>query len=196
MLQPTPLNLLLRLASTYSFGPFKSAARRRLKQQHELWACHTLLNLLSPHHAKLTVGNPHHHQPDIITTLDQQTLGIEVTTVYYDQDQAKQAWDELQGQVAQPDQALLDQLHQTDQVLIYNTQQALNRKADKNYQSYQQLWLLVVISQPFKSIQTATKLPHILHPPVNFDDIYLLYQQSDSPDYHSLHLGPTTPQTD
>lgn len=175
MNQPILPHKTIALLAKNSPAPIKSWARRQLKYRHEWWASQTLLDLLQFEYLKTQPGDPRHSEPDIIARTNQAVLGIEVTTIYYDQDQAKQTWDRIKGDI-QPAPNQQPQ-RQTDHLFIYNLQQAINRKSEKRYQLDGPLWLCLVQLESFQSSYLPQELQKSIDTSqaTSFQKIYFLY---------------------
>ena len=107
---------------------------RQQKEQHEIAIGNQFLNALECDHKFIRHGNDD-GEPDIIYTVADKTVGLEIATVYCDDNQAKVEWQLARGIIKRdpPVWVITGSWTEPDKLVVARIQQELNDKCAKNY---------------------------------------------------------------
>ena len=147
------------------------------KEQHEIAVARALLLTLG-HNAQFVRHGLDGIEPDVIFSSDGLTLGIEIATAYYNEDDAKADWDLARG-ISQFDSDSIAPLGPIligpDKLIASAVQRELDDKCSKTYSRTDLVWLCVYEHAALAEVSetedliTRLKIPN-KHP---FEKIYL-----------------------
>lgn len=117
-----------------------------LKKKHEKAVADQLLKNIGSNATFKRDGNDQ-GEPDVLYDIDGRVLGIEVATAYYDNSDARQAWEHARGnrQMPQERYELRDEgvLKDPDAIICDKVQGELEDKCAKQYQGAEEVWLCI-----------------------------------------------------
>jgi hypothetical protein len=147
-----------------------------MKEKHEFAIGNALLRTLG-WDAKFRRHGEDGKEPDLIYTLNGQTLGIEIATAYYDNKQAEVEWQLARGRI-QPDSSGYTKIgtwDEPDEKIAANVQRELNDKCAKRYSGVDLLWLCIEQHAPIATVEGTLQLVRRLTipPGINFHKVYL-----------------------
>ncbi len=151
-----------------------------LKREHEKFVCDELLKALSVGAEFVRMGNDR-DEPDVIYTLHNTTIGIEVGTAYYEESDAKQEWTLERGERAFPSEGLERRaggvIHNPDKLICEKVQHEIHDKCGKGYGGADEVWLCVEQRAALSDAESvASCLKHLTIPGGhNFARIYIFY---------------------
>lgn len=165
-----------------------------LKRQHEIAVCNRLLNNLAVPAKFLREGDDH-GEPDVIYSFQNQLLGIEVATAYYDDSQAEREWSLARGKIDASKESMIriwsgENPHEKIFARIHNE---IEDKCSRKYTGVDRLWLCVTQQAALSGEQrvvTACVERVVIPAEHGFEKIYLHYQapSHEGGEWHSIEL--------
>ena len=171
---------------------------KELKEQHEIAIGDQFLNALQCDRKFIRHGKDD-REPDLIYSLADKTVGLEIATVYCDDDQAKVEW-QLARDVIKwdpPRWVKIGSWTEPDKLIIARMQQEVDDKCAKTYSGVDTVWLCIELHYPLATVSNTEKLVAAITVPVHrFQRIYLGFHASVSDGggfrVSALFGGPTT----
>src|SRR5437870_1031974 len=121
--------------------------REEIKREHERAVADQLLKALEIDASFDKHGDPDKREPDLIYKIGGKTIGIEVTTAYYQQDDAKDSAEIATGEKSlRPDEIRPRSrgiFGSPDQKICDSVQAAIHSKCGKTYSSVDDTWLCI-----------------------------------------------------
>ena len=120
--------------------------REKIKLAHEKNVADELLSRLgikpggAPAH-----GNPDKNEPDRLYKIDDKIVGVEVTTAYYSEVEAKTAHEVAEKPLAKNDAKLGEVMGSPDDSICESIQENLDQKCGKKYSNTNETWLCISI---------------------------------------------------
>jgi len=151
---------------------------KKLQKQHEKDICDIFIQLYESKHKFYRYGNDI-DEPDCIYKDGQDVLGIEVTTAYYRDIDAKQLWTAARGDREPPaiEPSWGGAMKNPDDMMCERIQRGINDKCGKTYKNTSKVILLIEENAPLsdeKSIKNC--LSNLVVPEQHtFSEIYLLH---------------------
>ncbi|MFH1368081.1 MAG: hypothetical protein ABII64_03020 [Elusimicrobiota bacterium] len=172
---------------------------KQIKRVHEKAVCDQLLRTLALSAKFDRMGNDQ-GEPDVIYDLNNEHLGIEVCTAYYNDEIAKQEWTLARGERQFPIEGIEELggglLINPDDLIFSRVQSEIKDKCKSDYHGidFARVWLVVELRAALSDMKSVEKLAKTLEMPKKhkFDAIYLCYQSSiqDGSDYKVVQLYP------
>lgn len=122
---------------------------RHLQRQHEIAVCNRLLTSLALSATFLRLGDDR-SEPDVIYSYEDESLGIEVATAYYDDAQAEREWSLARGKIHSPRGTLVPiwSGENPDEKICERIQQEIADKCSRTYIGTDRVWLCVAQQAP------------------------------------------------
>jgi hypothetical protein len=118
--------------------------RDQNKQQHEMAVAEDLLKQLKIAPKDTRPGNPDKNEPDRLYRIDEKTIGIEVVTSYYSNDEAKATAEAAAEKPIAPDEIRVgDVFGSPDDSICESIQENLDAKSAKKYSGTDETWLCI-----------------------------------------------------
>ncbi len=171
--------------------PVDGVKESELKAQYERWAADALVHALDLNFTFERHGNDL-NEPDIIYKTDSHSLGIEVTTAYYSDDQASAAWDNAThlGDVLEGFRKSVGTIDQPDELICSRVQKVINDKAAKEYVGTIENWLCIVEQAPLTDKNHLNVCMEGLQiPPNDFEAIYILHRDQTKDHYYAIKIA-------
>ena len=123
-------------------------ATTTLKEQHEVTIADEFLKTLGITTEFLRHGKDG-VEPDAIYSVEKQTLGIEIVTAYYNEEQAKAEWDVARGIRKFVGRIMkMGLIENPDRLIAAEVQDAINAKCSKTYFGIDLIWLCIYQHAP------------------------------------------------
>jgi hypothetical protein len=149
-----------------------------LKEQHEKSIGRNLVQLLR-YRSKFIGRGVAGVQPDLIYSIADRTIGIEIATAYNDDDQAKVEWQLARGRLKPGTSRFIKLGSWTapDKLIAARVQQELHDKSSKNYSKVDAVWLCIYQNAPIVDLSETLDLARALKLPLQhpFERIYLCW---------------------
>lgn len=140
---------------------------RVLQSNHERATGEALLKALGISAQFNKHGDPDQREPDLVYLVDGKSLGIEVTSAYYDQGHARNEW-ELARKRLKPDLRGSTKLwsgDEPDKLIAASVQERIVEKASKTYAGVDSTWLCIYSEAPLSDLADMRVLVRGLHVP-------------------------------
>jgi hypothetical protein len=147
-----------------------------LKEQYEIAIGNALLAGLG-HHSEFIRHGLDGIEPDVIYSVTQRTIGIEVATAYYDEAQAKAEWQLARG-ISKFDShgiAKIGSWEEPDKLISAKVQREIDDKCSKSYSGVDEAWLCIEPHAPLADVaEVCDLIPRLRIPSVHpFEKLYL-----------------------
>jgi hypothetical protein len=147
-----------------------------LKEQHEIAIGNALLATLGYKSGFIRHGLDG-IEPDVIYSVTQRTIGIEVATAYYDDAQAKAEWQLARG-ISKFDShgiAKIGSWDEPDKLISAQVQREIDDKCSKSYSGVDAAWLCIEQHAPLADVAEVCDLIPRLRIPSDhpFEKLYL-----------------------
>ena len=147
-----------------------------LKEQHEIAIANALLATLG-HRSEFIRHGQDGVEPDVIYSVADQTVGIEVATAYYDDLQAKAEWQLVRG-ISKFDChgiAKIGSWNEPDKLIAAQVQREIDDKCAKTYSGIDAAWLCIEQHAPLADVAETRALIKRLKVPGEhpFEKLYL-----------------------
>src|SRR5216683_3016330 len=154
--------------------------REKNNLEHERAVAQQLLEKLGITPTDERHGNPNKGEPDYICTINGKTVGIEVTTAYYSEEEAR-AVAEIGEQPLKPDEmAIGEVIGDPDNEVCESIQERLDEKCAKTYKGVDEVWLCINVDATVTETDSLEDCVKNLEVPANvFKQIYVSYTKSD-----------------
>jgi hypothetical protein len=153
-------------------------AAKQLQKQRERCACDRLINHLGLNAQFERYGNDI-DEPDCIYKMEDELLGIEMSTAYPEDKYAKRLREHISGERIFPKEGelLFDSPICSDELMKERIQNRINEKCCKNYAGANKIWLCIEEENPFSDEASVEKLLQAIVIPEKhyFQAIYLLH---------------------
>lgn len=159
------------------------AASRDLKREHEKFICDELFRVLGIGGEFIRMGDDR-GEPDVIYRVQDNTVGIEVGTAYYDETDARQEWTLARGERAFPAEGFEPRaagvLLNPDDLICRKVQHEIDDKCGKQYGGADEIWLCVEQRAPLSDAQSVSACAKQLRISKGdrFTKIYIFYLAS------------------
>ncbi len=167
---------------------------RHLKRQHEIAVCNRLVKNLALPARFLREGNDR-GEPDVIYSCENELLGIEVATAYYDDSQAEREWSLARGKIHAPKGSVIRiwSGENPDEKIFARIQREIQEKCCRTYTGVDRVWLCVSQQAALsgESHVVDASVERLLIPTAHgFERIYLHYQapSHEGGEWHSIEL--------
>jgi hypothetical protein len=175
---------------------------------HEKFTAEKIISLCGEGAAFDRFGDPKRREPDVVFATASDSLGIEVTTAYYQGDEddpnlhARDDWKfaknptfDKQGlhRIIDPKTGKPKIWDRMDERLTTSCQRALNEKCSKQYEGVNHLWLAIYADAPVtESYEFDLIIEKLTIPSVNpFERMFILHRiTGPSGGYRALQLFP------
>ena len=151
---------------------------KQLQKQREKNACERLIKSLNLDAQFERYGNDI-DEPDCIYKMEDELLGIEVSTAYPEDKYAKRLREHISGERIFPEEGelLFDSPICSDELMKERIQNRINEKCCKNYAGANKIWLCIEEENPFSDEASVRKLLQSIVVPEKhcFQTIYLLH---------------------
>jgi hypothetical protein len=147
-----------------------------LKEQHEIAIANALLAALG-HRSEFIRHGQDGVEPDVIYSVAERTIGIEVATAYYDDAQAKAEWQLARG-ISKFDShgiAKIGSWNEPDKLIGAQVQREIDDKCSKSYSGVDVAWLCIEQHAPLADVAETRDLIARLRIPGKhpFEKLYL-----------------------
>jgi hypothetical protein len=155
--------------------------REKNNLDHERAVAQELLQKLDITPTDKRHGNPDKGEPDYICTINGKTVGIEVTTAYYSEEEARTVA-EIGEQPLKPNEiAVGEVMGDLDNEICESIQERLNEKSAKTYKGVDEVWLCINVDATVTETDSLEECVKNLEIPANvFKQIYVSYTKSDN----------------
>ncbi len=147
-----------------------------LKEQHEIAIGNALLAALGYNNAFIQHGHDG-VEPDVIYSVADRTIGVEIATAYYDDEQARAEWQLARG-ISKFDShgiAKIGSWSEPDKLISTRVQQEIDDKCSKCYSGVDVTWLCIEQHAPLADVmETRDLIAHLRIPNAHpFERLYL-----------------------
>ena len=155
--------------------------REKNNLEHERAIAQQLLQKLGITPTSERHGDPSKGEPDYICIIDGKTVGIEVTTGYYSEQEAR-AVAEIGEQPLMADEiAVGEVIEEPDNAICESIQERLDEKCAKTYKGVDEVWLCINVDAAITESNSLEDCVENLEVPANgFKQIYVSYTKSDN----------------
>jgi hypothetical protein len=155
--------------------------RDQVKEQHERAVADQLLEALKIDATFERSGDPDKREPDVIYKIGRKTVGIEVTTAYYEASDAKDAAEIAAGEEPLRRDEIRSRsegvMGSPDQMICDSVQAAIDTKCSKTYVGTDETWLCIGLDAALSDAESVDECVDHLKIPKKppFDKIYVTY---------------------
>jgi len=155
--------------------------REKNKAEHEQAVARELLDKLGAKPTNERAGNPDKNEPDRIFAIDNTVVGIEVTTAYYDEQEARAAAEIAEKPLAVEEPRFGDVMGGPDNSICESIQERLDEKCMKTYAGADEIWLCINVDGGLTETRFLEECIEHLEVPANpFGRIYVSYRKTEN----------------
>ena len=176
------------------------------KSSREDWILKTFLSLLRKDSTKTSKGNPSLNEPDFIVQHECASIGIEVSEVYYSQDDAKEnnqlrkgldkipTGETRDGKIPSLEEQVKNPNLTIDAIVVRRINERIQEKSAKRYKNISEAWLLLYLDLALFDDRDINLVKSRIRPKKGgFSRMFLLWANSaEKGGYSFYELGHET----